>query len=414
VAKNPYQPGVGSYPPYLAGREAQLRRFERILRGYPNKRRNLRITGLRGVGKTVLLKELERIAKADAQRRWAVVRRDFVPRMKGEADFVTAIAEYLRKAAEAVSLRTRVKRHVAEALTAIGEVQLALPDGVTMTIGPGRAAPQSRILEDRLRAAFIQLGELAAATGRGVIFMFDEAHEVYDQPRKNAYPLSALLSAVVAAQDQDDPPLPLMLVLCGLPSLARHVRDARSHAERLFRAEELSNLSLAPGADGVSNAELALTRPLDGEAIAYAPGTAARIVHDVDGYPYFIQWYGEALWDVAEDTDSTVVDDRLYDGVKRLIQRGLDDEFYEGRYGDARAADQTTLRAAASLGREQFAVSDLNAALTARNANANAQSLRRLVDDNIIYRVRQGTYAYTAPLFGDFLRREHPHAADDE
>jgi len=392
VARNPYQPGVGTSPPYLAGREPQLRRFERILGDYPEKRRNLRITGLRGVGKTVLLKELERIAKADRERKWVVVRRDFVPRMKREPDFV---------------------HRVAETLKAISEVQVEIADGVTMTMGPGAASPRHRILEDRLRAALIELGELAAATGRGVIFMFDEAHEVYDQPRKGEYPLSALLSAIVAAQDRDEPPLPLMLVLCGLPSLAGHLRDARSHAERLFRSEELSNLPLEPTADGVSQAELALTRPVEDEAISYAPGAAARIVRDVDGYPYFIQWYGEALWDVADEADRAVIDDDLYAGIKRLVQRGLDEEFYEGRYGDARAADQRTLRAAASLGDERFAVADLNRVLASRSANANAQSLKRLVDGNIVYRVSQGVYGYTAPLFGDFLRREHPYGTGD-
>ncbi len=409
MAKNPYQPGVGTTPPYLAGREPQLQRFERILEDYPEKRRNLRITGLRGVGKTVLLKEMEQIARADTSRRWIVVRRDFVPRMKDEQEFVTALAEYLREAAEQVSLRARVKNRVRGTMRAISEVQVEVADGVTMRVGPAAADGPNRILEDRLRAAFVELGRLAAATRRGVVFMFDEAHEVLDQPRKGAFPLSALLSAIVAAQDQDDPPLPLMLVLCGLPSLAGHLRDARSHAERLFRAESLTNLSLDAGDDEASEAELALTRPIEGGPIGFFPGTAARIVRDVDGYPYFIQWYGEVMWNAADAAGITVIDDGVYVAGRNLIQRALDGEFFEGRYEDVRAADQLTLRAAASLGGEQFAVSDLNTALTSRTSNANAQSLKRLVDGNIVYRVRQGAYGYTAPLFGDFLRREHPY-----
>jgi hypothetical protein len=412
VAKNPYQPGVGTTPPYLAGREPQLRRFKRLLEDYPEKRRNLRITGLRGVGKTVLLKEFERVAKADEQRHWVVVRRDFVPRMVGEVDFVVALAEYLRTAAEEVSFRVRVKNRLGAALKAIGEIQLQV-EGVTMTVGPGGRAERARILEDRLRTAFLELGQLAAEAGRGVIFMFDEAHEVFDQPRKHEFPLSALLSAVVAAQDQEDPPLPMMLVLCGLPPLVGHLQDARSHSERLFRAEDIANLRVEPDGDQASEAELALTRPTEGGPIKYAPSAAERVVRDVDGYPYFIQWYGEALWDAADEVGLGVIDVPLYDGAKRLIQRALDHEFYEGRYGDARAADQLTLRVAASLGGESFTVADLNAVLTARNANANAQSLKRLVDDNIIFRTKQGIYAYTAPLFGDFLRRVHPHEGEE-
>jgi hypothetical protein len=413
MTKNPYQPGVGTSPPYLAGREAQLRRFKRILEDYPEKRRNLRITGLRGVGKTVLLKEFERIAKADAARRWIVIRRDFVPRMAGEADFVTAMAEYLREAAEQISLRMRVKNHLVEAMKAISEVQFELAGGLLMTAGPGAKGARARILEDRLRAAFVNVGRLAAEAKRGVIFMFDEAHEVHDQPRSNEFPLSALLAAVVAAQDQEDPPLPIMLVLSGLPPLVSNLQEARSHSERLFRAEELANLPLEPVDGGASEAELALTRPTEGGPIVYAPGTAERVVRDVDGYPYFIQWHGEALWDAADESGRKLIDMDLYASSRRLIQRALDLEFYAGRYGDARAADQLTLRTAAALGGERFTVSQLNAALTARKPNANAQSLKRLVDDNIVYRTKQGVYAYTAPLFGDFLRREHPHELGD-
>ena len=414
MAKNPYQPGVGTTPPYLAGREPQLQRFRRVLQDYPEKRRNLRITGLRGVGKTVMLKEFERIARTDGSRKWVVIRRDFVPRMADEVLFVTAIAEYLREAAEQVSPRSRLKNRLRTAMKAIGEIQVELADGVTMRIDTGGKATRNRILEDRLRDAFVELGRLAAAAERGVVFMFDEAHEVFDQPRRGDYPLSALLSAVVAAQDQEDPPLPLMLVLCGLPSLPSHLRAARSHAERLFRAEELANLSLSAESGDASEAELALTRPIEGGPIGYAPRTARQVVRDVDGYPYFIQWYGEALWDAADDAGSRIIDQRIYAASRRLIQRALDHGFYEGRYEEARAGDQLTLRVAASLGGETFTVADLNAALPSRNANANAQSLKRLLDASIIYRVKQGAYAYTAPLFGDFLRREHPHAPDDE
>jgi hypothetical protein len=414
VAKNPYQPGVGTTPPYLAGREPQLQRFRRILEDYPEKRRNLRITGLRGVGKTVILKEFERIARAGRSRRWVVIRRDFVPRMTDEVGFVTAIAEYLREAAEQLSPRTRLKNRLRTAMKAIGEIQVELPEGLTMRIDAGRKAARNRILEDRLRDAFIEVGRLAAAAERGVVFMFDEAHEVFDQPRKGDYPLSALLSAVVAVQDQEDPPLPLMLVLCGLPSLSGHLRAARSHAERLFRAEELANLPLSANSDAASEAELALTRPIEGGPIRYAPRTARQVVRDVDGYPYFIQWYGEALWDAADDAGSRVIDQRIYAASRRLIQRALDHGFYEGRYEEARAGDQLTLRVAGSLGGETFAVADLNVALPSRNANANAQSLKRLLDASIVYRVKQGAYAYTAPLFGDFLRREHPHVSDDD
>lgn len=86
------------------------------------------------------------------------------------------------------------------------------------------------------------------------------------------------------------------------------------------------------------------------------------------------------------------------------IQRSLDEEFFEPRYRDARQADQGTLRVAASLGGERFTKADLDTA-TSRSTGALAQSLIRLIADNLIYRDDHGVYAYTAPMFGAALSR---------
>ena len=95
------------------------------------------------------------------------------------------------------------------------------------------------------------------------------------------------------------------------------------------------------------------------------------------------------------------------------IQRSLDEEFFEPRFRDARQADQGTLRVAASLGGERFAKADLDAA-TGRSTGALSQSLIRLIADNLIYRDDHGVYAYTAPMFGDFMRRRHPRLQEDQ
>ncbi len=409
VAKNPYKPGVGTRPPFLAGRDEQLRRFARLLEDYPEKRSNIRITGLRGVGKTVLLKEFERMAKREG---WVVVRRDISSRLCGEEAFATAIADYMRDALDQLSVVARIKGKVADAAkAAIGQVTVDLGGGVTMAVSSGGAAPQRSVLEDRLRVALLELG--AAARGRGVAFLFDEAHTMYDQPKKEQYPLGALLSALVAAQDDDDDPLPIMLVLCGLPPLIGNIHRARSNAERLFKAEQIANLGLDADDGGLSDAALALVNPAhESGEIAYADGTADVIASDVDGYPYFIQWFGEALWDVADVEGRGVIDHDLYATHRQIVQRALDDEFFEPRYRDARRADQGTMRVAADLGGERFEKNEIDAA-TARSSGAIAQSLNRLIADNLLYRGDHGVYAYTAPLFGDFMRRRHPRLDED-
>jgi hypothetical protein len=409
MAKNPYRPGVGTRPPYLAGRDEQIRRFERLLEDFPEKRRNVRVTGLRGVGKTVLLKEYERLA---TQQDWVVVRRDWSARLCDEEDFATAVASHLREAVEALSATAKLKNRVASALKAIGQVQVRLPEDVVVSVGPGGEQPPRTVLEDRLRDALLEVGAVARAQGRGVALLFDEAHSVYDRPTKGQYPLGALLSAIVAAQDDDDNPLPIMLVLCGLPSLVRNIHAARSNAERLFRAELLGNLSLeAEPPAKLSVAAQALARPA--KNIAYAAGVADHVARDVDGYPYFLQWFGEELWDAADRTGAPKIDDALYQRERISIQNDLDDEFFEPRYRDARTADQAMLRIAASLGGERLAKADLDDA-TVKSPGAVAQSLLRLIADNLVYRDDHGIYAYTAPMFGDFMRRRHPKLVDDK
>lgn len=408
VAKNPYRPGVGTRPPFLAGRDEQLRRFRRIVEDFPEKRNNLRMTGLRGVGKTVLLKEFERIAKREG---WVVVRRDLSPRLCDEETFAVAISDYMRDAVEQLSLVAKLKNKMADAArSAIGQVAVDLGDGVSVSLSHGGRRRES-VLEDRLRVALTEVGRLAR--GRGVALLFDEAHTVYDKPRKGQFPLGALLSAFVAAQDDDDEPLPVMLVLCGLPPLIGNIHRARSNAERLFKAEQIGNLSIADSSDDLSDAALALVQPArDSAEIIFDDEAAEQIARDVNGYPFFIQWFGEALWDAADIDGKPSIDRALYDTHRGLVQRALDDEFFEPRYRDARRADQGTLRVAASLGGERFEKNAIDAATT-RTSGAIAQSLNRLISDNILYRDDHGVYAYTAPLFGDFLRRRHPRLDED-
>ena len=244
--------------------------------------------------------------------------------------------------------------------------------------------------------------------------LFDEAHTVHDDKNNKQFPLGALLASFVAAHDDDEEALPLMLVLCGLPPLIGNIHAARSNAERFFRGVEVGNLPLDPRSDErLSEAALALVKPAEeAGTLEFEPGLAEQIAHDVEGYPYFIQWFGEALWEAAELQGATVIDRQLYDRSHGAIQNASDSEFFEPRYKDARPADQKTLRIAASLGGESFTTSAVGDA-DSRSIGAVDQSLRRLVMDNLLYRDDHGVYAYTAPVFGEYLRRSHPRLDED-
>jgi hypothetical protein len=259
----------------------------------------------------------------------------------------------------------------------------------------------------------LKIGLLAAGSERGVAFLYDEAHVVFRPTEGRPLPLSALRAAFVEAQDFEDENLPVMLVVCGLPSLVTNLQAARSHSERLFKAEEVENLDLTVSDGEPSKAAVALTFPTEKSRISFDLKTAQQIAEDVSGYPYFIQWYGEALWDAADEAGKTIVDDELYRTSKDGIQDGLDVEFFEGRYDETRRNEQGTLRVASSLAGETFRTADLLVEYTDKKQAAVQMSLNRLISDNLIYRIRHGEYGYTAPLFGDFLRRKHPRQADD-
>jgi AAA ATPase domain len=407
MANNPFRPGVGKPPPYLADREAQLKRFRRYLDDFPENRRNVRVTGLRGVGKTVLIKEYRKAARA---RGWIVIKRDLTPRLNEEVDFATAITADLEDAIQELSMVARLGRFVNTARESVSAV-IDLGEGVAVKIGAPKASKPA-ILEDRIRDAMVKLGLLARKAERGVLFLYDEAHVLYDRPRAGQFPLSALLSGFVEAQDHEDD-LPVMLVMSGLPPLATNLQAARSHSERFFKVEELGNLRLEGDEGAPSPAAAALTRAVESSEISFPLDVAERVAADVSGYPYFIQWYGEALWDAADDAGLDVIEPRLYGIAHESIQDGLDTEFFEGRYEEAKRAEQTTLRIAGSLGGENFRVGDLVEKFSGLKPGAVLQSLNRLAQHNLIYRVRYGEYAYTAPLFGDFLRRRHPRQDTD-
>jgi hypothetical protein len=407
MANNPFRPGVGKPPPYLADREAQLKRFRRYLDDFPENRRNVRVTGLRGVGKTVLIKEYRKAARA---RGWIVIKRDLTPRLNEEGDFATAITADLESAIQELSVAARLGRLVTAARESASAV-IDLGEGVRIKVGAPKVA-RPAVLEDRIRDAMVKLGVLARKAERGVLFLYDEAHVLYDRPRAGQFPLSALLSGFVEAQDHEGD-LSVMLVMSGLPPLATNLQAARSHSERFFKVEELGNLGLEGGAGEPSPAAAALTRAGESNEISFPLEVAERVAVDVSGYPYFIQWYGEALWDAADDAGLDVIEPRLYGIAHKSIQDGLDTEFFEGRYEEAKRAEQTTLRIAGSLGGENFRVGDLVEKFSRLKPGAVQQSLNRLTQHNLIYRVRYGEYTYTAPLFGDFLRRRHPRQDTD-
>jgi AAA ATPase domain len=383
--KNPYRPGVGIRPLYLAGRDPSLRRFSAMLRAAPEQQASMRVTGLRGVGKTVLLGAF---AERAEESNWEPAEFEFQPSHNTDEALQDALTGLLERAQGRLSRYERLRAAAGRALRA-GSLSVGWED-ISLEIAPGSARES-----DLARKIFATV-ELAVAKGReGLVLLLDEAQLIRDErDRHGEHPLSLLVAPLVALQRQE---LPLAMVVCGLPTLAANLQKARSYSERLFRGEKVDSLPR-------DEALAAFTRPLEATGRSAAKGVAEAVVDEVEGYPYFIQLWGSELWDAADLAGVDRFTPELLGEARAHIYERLDQDFYEPRIATLTPAEQEVLLASASCAYPPLRASDLGAVSDKTPGNVNVL-LGRLVEAGVLYRVRKGEYEYTAPKFRDFLLR---------
>jgi DNA-binding transcriptional ArsR family regulator len=383
--KNPYRPGVGVRPLYLAGREGPLGRFAAMLRAAPEQQASMRVTGLRGAGKTVLLEEFADHAR---QVGWEPAFLELQPSHNTDAALRQALGSLLERTRERLSRLERLRKAAGRALRAVS-LSVSWED-VSLAVSFGSER------EEQLARELFATIELALAKGRtGVVLLLDEAQLIRDErDRHGEHPLSLLIAPVVALQRHE---LPLALVLCGLPTLTGNLQKARSYSERLFRGEEIG--SLAP-----EQALKAFIHPLDRTARTSERKLALAVVEEVEGYPYFLQLWGSELWDAADLAGVERFTTTLLDATRLDIYARLDRDFYEPRIATLTPAEQDLLGSSASCPYPPLRVADLTRASNKTPGNVNVL-LGRLVDAGALYRIRKGEYAYTAPRIHDYLLR---------
>lgn len=383
--KNPYRPGVGVRPLYLAGRDAPLRRFSAMLRAAPEQPAGMRVTGLRGVGKTVLLDVFaERAQEAD----WEPAFLELQPGHNTDEEIRTTLGALLERTRERLSRLARLRSAAGKALRS---ASLALTwDQVSLSLSFG-----SEREEDLARELFATV-DLALGNGRtGVVLLLDEAQPVRDErDRHGEHPLSLLIAPVVALQRRD---LPLGLVVCGLPTLAANLQKARSYSERLFRGEVVDSLDPQAALE-------AFVRPLEQTQRTADRAVAKSVVEEVEGYPYFLQLWGSELWDAADLAGVDRFSRDLLEATRPDIYGRLDRDFYEPRVATLTPAEQDLLTASAACPYPPLRSADLTRASDRTAGNVNVL-LGRLVEAGALYRIRKGEYAYTAPKFRDYLQR---------
>ncbi len=380
---------MGTPPRFLAGRDKAIAHFKAILRGAPELPANMRLTGLRGVGKTVLLQEFANEAKAD---NWFPVSIELQPGHNNEESLKSLLIRLCDEAAQKISTTERVRAAIGKAVERVGSLKLTWND-ISLGYEPASVHNQD------LAQAIFSTAELAVEKGYdGIIFLLDEAQVVKDDNNSaGEHPLSMLIAAISTLQRNG---LPIGLVVCGLPTLTSNLLKARSYTERMFRGEEVSSLEETEAVE-------AFEQPLKDTGFTFTPDLVKEVVSEVEGYPYFIQLWGAELWDAAMSAGTTSFSIELLAAIREDIYRRLDLDFYAPRVQTLTPAEQDVLLSTVECKYPPVVVSELRTASDKTPQNINVL-LGRLVEAGVVYRLRQGQYEYTAPKFRDYLER-HPH-----
>jgi len=396
--QNPFRPGAGHPPPYLAGRKEETKEFERLLT-QSVLLENMVLTGLRGVGKTVLLDTLKPIAQRE---NWLWVGTDLSESTSVSEEIIaTRLITDLATVTSGIVLNkvTRASIGFGAASKTVG---LALTYDLLMKAYAGTPG----LVSDKLKAV-LQLAWSAITStknpARGLVFAYDEAQNLSDQAAKQQYPLSLLLDVFQSLQKQN---IRFLLVLTGLPTLFPKLVDARTFAERMFRVVFLRKLSEAHSRE-------AILKPISDTAcpIRLSEASVKLIVQMSGGYPYFIQFIGREVYDAflanvrATGSVGTVPGD--------AIIRKLDSDFFAGRWSRVTDRQRDLLLVIARLENcdDEFTVQEvvdkakheLSKAFSSSHVN---QMLATLGAAGLVYKNRHGKYSFAVPLFGQFVLRQ--------
>ncbi len=387
VNTNPYSPGAGHSPPYLAGREQEVAAFQQYL-AQDEILKNVILTGLRGTGKTVLMDD--EFKPAAQQAGWVWVGSDF------------AESSFLSEGNLCVRLLTDLSVFTSS-------LSIATPDGTFgFNSGPQKQSlslkflmtffeAQPGLIIDKLKATLELVWKVASDRGvKGVVFAYDEAQVVRDREDKEEYPLAILLESFQSLQRKG---VRFLLLLTGLPTLFPKLVESRTYAERMFAILEIGRLSAAASREAIET-------PLKNHPWQFTPQGVDEIVTVSDGYPYFIQFICRETFDHLlsyPDNPAIPID---------AILRKLDSDFFAGRWEKVTDRQRELLYCIAQIEQadEEFTIGEIvDSSRRFRGKPFTygdvSQALPRLIEKGLIYKNRHGKYCFAVPLFSQFIKR---------
>lgn len=340
---NPFQPGMGLSPPLLAGRQEEQAALGRAMAGLmAGKPCNpFLVYGPRGTGKTALLlwvaEECARLAVQDGgggeKSLWGKLRQ-LMSRAEGGGNSGVTIVS-----AEA-PIMLQSKESLLNALRPVSMVLQRIRTGVVAGLPGAKMHGETDMQVLDLRWENLTADLLAVCQQSPLVLLIDEAHEVVD------WSIYRELLGVVSSLIKQK--APVLLVLAGTPGLPDALRtqvDGGAHGvSGIERGTHIGLNSLA-----AADAAEAISVPLHAhggygidEAALHAAAEAANC------YPFFLQCWGEALWDIAHERGGGTLSLRDVDAAGTKAKQRIT-PLYINRYNELREGGGHLQRAAVAV-----------------------------------------------------------------
>jgi AAA ATPase domain len=404
--ENPYRPGAGHAPPFLAGRLGEQHHLKRLLQ-QPMITENILITGLRGYGKTVLVDHMRTIAE---ECNWLWVGNDLsesssLTEERLALRILTDIAQALEsrlQPASLSSLQLRLEQKV-------GHIPHSQRDMYTFE-GLKQTYEQSPGLpSDRLKAVMVRVTDLVQRLKlNGIVLAYDEAQCLSDKAEQSEFPLSMLIETVSSLQKRSGL-APCLLILSGLPQLFDALTSTRTYTERMFHVMALERLSRQDTWNAIVQPIQKLMPPL------YAPpALIEKVVSMTGGYPYLIQFFGREVVDQILENGGTLSAEQFPSAAS--FER-LDAGLFSARW------NRTTDKQRELLGliarrppplKSDFSAQELEQLYDRHEVSSSSitQMLVALCERGVLYRTRHGQYAFTVPMSEAMILRRLRHDDD--
>lgn len=386
ILLNPYTPGAGVPPKYLAGREDVIKEAEETLEYIANGyfARSIIYYGLRGVGKTVLLNYIEDMA---SERNIKFEQIEIAER----TSFKSIISLYILKIIKKLSSASTIKQYAQRALAVLksftltyGDLSISIDTDVKAEIG----ISDTGNFQNDLTELFLVLGMLAAKCQSGVVLFIDEIQYLKNDE------FEALIAAIHRVNQKA---LPFSIFAAGLPKIAKIAGDVKSYSERLFKFVPIGSLTDEAG-------KLALLEPAKKWEVSYTDKAVEQILHYTECYPYFLQEYGKQVWRYLDDRK--IIDIAEVEKAYKDFEQSLDESFFKVRYDRATPRELEFMLAMVKINKLPCSIKDINKAM--KQKSSTISPLRaQLIHKGFIYSVNRGELDFTVPQFDKYLKRVH-------